>query len=61
MKPITWDTTFQEIRDLLKSKDSDFIAICERLHSVKNKNEVYKGYLFRHFDFLMGIVLGGVQ
>lgn len=61
MKPLTWDTTFQEIEYLLKSKDSDFIAICKRLHSGGNRDEVYKGYRVRHFDFLMGIVLGGVQ
>lgn len=59
MKPITWDTTFEEIEDLLKSKDSDFIAICKRLHSGKNKYKIYEGYQVRHFDFLMGIVLGG--
>ena len=59
MKPLTWETTFQEIEDLLKSKDSDFIAICKRIHSGENKNEVYKGYGVRHFDFLMGVVLGG--
>ncbi|ETO95057.1 hypothetical protein HMPREF1495_1527 [Lachnoanaerobaculum sp. MSX33] len=59
MKPLTWETTFQDIEDLLKSKDSDFIAICKRLHSGENKNEVYKGYRVRHFDFLMGVVLGG--
>ena len=59
MKPLTWDTTFQEIGDLVKSKDPDFIAICKRLHSKKSKDEVYEGYKIQHFDFLMGVVLGG--
>lgn len=57
MKPITWDTTFQEIGDLVKSKDPDFITICKILYDKKNKGKVYQGYKIEHFSFLMGIVL----
>ncbi len=61
MKPITSDTTFQEIGDLVKSKDPDFITICKMLYDKKNRGRVYQGYEIKHFDFLMGIVLGGTD
>lgn len=61
MKPLTWETTFQEIGDLVKSKNPGFITICEMLYNKKNKGRVYQGYEIKHFDFLMGIVLGGTD
>ena len=35
MKPITGETTFKEIRDLLEKEDKDFIAICKRIKEKK--------------------------
>lgn len=61
MKPITGETTFQEIGDLVKSKDPDFITICKILYDKKNKGKVYQGYKIEHFSFLMGIVLRGTD
>lgn len=58
MKPITGETTFKEIRDLLEKEDKDFIAICKR---IKEKKDIsYDGPIY-YFDFLMAVVLGGVS
>lgn len=58
MKPITGETTFKEIRDLLEKEDKDFIAICKR---IKEKKDIsYNGPIY-YFDFLMAVVLGGVS
>ena len=59
MKPITWETTFQYIRDLLEKEDKDFIAICKRIHAGEDAEKIAKGYKKNWLYFFMAIVLGG--
>lgn len=59
MKPLTLETTFQYIRDLLEKEDKDFISICERIHAGEDAEKIAKGYKKNWLYFFMAIVLGG--
>ena len=62
MKVLTGDSTFQDIRNLLSSKDEYFIRICKDLSNAEigTENIDAKEYKCRAFYFLMSIVLGGI-
>ena len=59
MKPITWETTFKDIRDLLEKEDEDFMVICKSIHAGEGAEKIAKDYKKNWFYFFMSVVLGG--
>lgn len=62
MGKIKWNSTFEDVQELLVNEDETFIEQIKYLNSDRFKNqETDKGYQRRNFHFFMALVLQGVQ
>lgn len=61
MGKIEWNSTFEDVQQLLIDEDETFIQQIKYLNSKRFQTETDMGYLRRNFHFFMALVLQGVQ
>ena len=61
MGKITWNSTFEDVQQLLIDEDETFVKQLEYLNSDQFQKATDSGYLRRNLHFFMAIVLQGVQ